>query len=108
MAMLGDILAAARRSARGLEQWLSAHHPVLLESIAAASAREGTTIGGFARTAVADFAQYASEQDWATLTSSLRDSGDPGSACLLGMLEWRLAMPIPVASRKDLDDARRE
>jgi hypothetical protein len=102
MPMLGDILASARHSAAGLEQWLSAHHPVLLEMIAAAAVREGTTVGGFARTAVADYAQYAGEEDWATLTSRLRDSGDPGSACLLAMLEWRLAITDTTASaRKD-------
>ena len=71
MAMLGDILAAAR--------------------LAAAALAEDATPTAYLRIAVADFGRFASEEDWATLTSRLRDAEAPGTACLVAMLEWRLA-----------------
>jgi hypothetical protein len=91
MAMLGDILAAARQSASGVERWLSARHPGLHAEVAEAARREGASVAAFARMAVADFSLRADEEAWASLSSRLRDSGDPGAACLRAMLEWRLA-----------------
>ena len=40
--------------------------------------------------AVADFSRLASEEDWASLVSALRDSADPGRLCLMAMVDWRL------------------
>jgi hypothetical protein len=90
MAMLGDLLAAARRSAGVFQPWLEASDPKLAADVSAAAAREGLTPAAFARVAVADFSRLASEEDWATLVSSMRDSDDPGSVCLLAMVHWRL------------------
>jgi hypothetical protein len=90
MPMLGDILAAARASAGRLQSWLEASDPDLAAAVAAAAARENLSPAGFVRAAVADFARFAAEEDWATLTSSLRDSADPGTICLLAMVHWRL------------------
>lgn len=90
MPMLGDLLAAARASTGGFEAWLAASDPGLAREVAAAAARAGQTPTGFVRLAVADFARLAGEEDWATLISSLRDSGDPGTVCLLAMVHWRL------------------
>jgi hypothetical protein len=90
MPMLGDVLAAARRSSGGVERWLAADHPPLLAAVSAAAAQEGASVSGFTRIAVADFGRDAAEEDWATLTSRLRDSADPGAACLRAILEWRL------------------
>lgn len=92
MAMLGDLLGAARRSAGAFQHWLEASDPQLALDVAAAAAREGLTPAGFVRAAVADFARFAAEEDWATLTSSIRDSGDPGAVCLLAMVHWRLTV----------------
>ena len=89
--MIGDILAAARRSASEVERWLGAADPELAAELVAAAAAEGETLAGFVRIAVADFDRYAPEEDWATLTSRLRDSAEPGTVCLISMLEWRLA-----------------
>lgn len=91
MVMLGDILAAARRSANGVECWLLADHPALHARISEAAAREETSIGSFARMAVADYEKWADADDWATLTSRLRACDHPGTACLLAMLEWWIA-----------------
>ena len=90
MPMLGDLLAAARASAGNFQSWLQAADPELAAAVAAAATREGLTQAGFVRSAVADFSRFAAEEDWATLTSSLRDSDDPGTICLLAMVHWRL------------------
>lgn len=89
--MLGDLLAAARRSAPGIGRWLEAAHPALAARLAAAAEAEGVTPAGFVRIAVADFGRFATEDDWTTLISRLRDDADPGATCLLAMLDWRLA-----------------
>ena len=82
MATLGDTLAAARRSSAGLEQWLRRTDPALADEAAAAAARIGISVSGYARMAIADFTRLAGEEDWATLMSGLRDSQDPGTTCL--------------------------
>jgi hypothetical protein len=91
MAMLGDILAAARRSAPEVERWLAQADPGLAARLDAAARAEGETPAVWLRVAVADFNRFASEEDWATLVSRLRDAEAPGAACLLAMLDWRLA-----------------
>ncbi len=90
MAMLGDILAAARGSAGGIERWLELTDRELAEDAARAAGHLGVGVAGYARMAVADFSRFANEEDWATLLSSLRDSSDPGSVCLAAMVHWRL------------------
>lgn len=93
MPMLGDLLAAARNSASGFPSWLQASDPELADRMAEAAGREGLAPGAFLRIAVADFARFANEEDWATLVSALRDREDPGAACLLAMVHWRLSAP---------------
>ena len=90
MPMLGDLLAAARASAGGFQSWLEASDPDLAAEVSATAAREGLPPASFVRSAVADFSRFAAEEDWATLISSLRDSDDPGTICLLAMVHWRL------------------
>ena len=90
MAMLGDLLASARASAGSFQAWLEGTDPELAAAVAEAAAREAMSPAGFVRAAVADFSRLASEEDWATLVSSLRDAGDPGTVCLLAMVHWRL------------------
>lgn len=90
MAMLGDLLADARRSAGDFETWLRVADPALAGQVTEVAGRERTGVAGFARVAVADFARFASEEDWATLVSNIRDADDPGRTCLLAMVHWRL------------------
>jgi hypothetical protein len=90
MPMLGDMLAAARDASGSFQAWLRASEPVLAAQVQAAAEEIGVTPTGYVRAAVADFSRHASEEDWATLTSSLRDSDDPGTVCLLAMVHWRL------------------
>ena len=92
MAMLGDLLAAARGSAGTLRAWLEAADPELAARLDDAAAAAGLSAAAYARMAVADFSRLASEEDWATLMSSLRDSEDPGAQCLIAMVHWRLTV----------------
>jgi hypothetical protein len=91
--MLGDMLAAARKSAGRFEGWLEACDPALAARVAHRAAGEGLSPASYVRAAVAHFAALASEEDWATLTSSMRDADDPGTLCLLAMVDWRLSAP---------------
>src|SRR3546814_14397511 len=91
--MLGDMLAAARNSAGRFQAWLEGSDPALAAQVAEHAAREGLSPAAYVRAAVANFASLASEEDWATLTSSMRDSGDPGTVCLMAMVHWRLSAP---------------
>lgn len=90
MALLGDLLAAARDGAGTFQAWLETADPRLAAAVAGAAGREGMTPTAYIRAAVSDFSRFASEEDWATLTSTLRRSDDPGTACLVAMVDWRL------------------
>ena len=90
MATLGDALAAARRSSGLLARWMEAHDPDLAARVQAAAGDRGETLDGYARDALAEFDHRATAEDWARLTSRLRDADDPGRVCLLDMVRWRL------------------
>ena len=90
MPMLGDLLAAARDGAGNFQPWLKVTNPDLATTVEAAASAEAMTPTSYVRTAVSDFARFASEEDWATLTSTLKSSEDPGTACLVAMVDWRL------------------
>ncbi len=91
MPTLGDMLNAAKRSAIGFQQWMEAADPDFAAEVRAAAERSEISPAGFARIAVADFSRYADEEAWTQLTGTLRNSEDPGVACLAAMVRWRLA-----------------
>jgi len=91
--MLGDVLAAASRSGEGMETWLQPADPLLWSALNAAAEAERVDPAGFARASIAAFSERASEEDWAMLISRMRDDDDPGRACLLTMMRWRLRAP---------------
>ncbi|HEX6073263.1 MAG TPA: hypothetical protein VFY95_09685 [Sphingomicrobium sp.] len=93
MPMLGDMLAAARNSSGSFQEWLQRSDPELAAEVVRAAAAQEMTPTGYVRTAMSDFNRFAAEEDWATLTSSLRDTDDPGTVCLLAMVHWRLTAP---------------
>lgn len=90
MPMLGDLLAAARDGAGNFQPWLKVANPELAAAVDSAAKAEEMTPTSYVRTAISDFARFASEDDWATLTSALKRTDDPGTACLLAMVDWRL------------------
>lgn len=90
MPMLGDLLAAARDGAGNFQPWLKVADPELAATVEAAAGAAAMTPTSYVRAAIADFARFASEEDWATLTSTLKSTDDPGTACVLAMVNWRL------------------
>jgi hypothetical protein len=92
VALLGDILASARRDAGNFHAWLSSADPELARSVDAAAAAEGLTPSSYVRAAIADFSRFAGEEDWATLSSTLKRTEDPGTTCLTAMVDWRLTV----------------
>lgn len=92
MPMLGDMLAAARNSSSSFLEWVERSDPALASDMNQAAEVHGLTPIGYVRTAVADFNRFASEEDWATLTSTMKTTDDPGTLCLLGMVHWRLTV----------------
>lgn len=94
MATLGDILGSARRSAATFEIWAEAADPELAEALKTAAIADGGSLSGYLRMAVADFSRFADEEAWAQLSRTVRDSDDPGMACLRVMVRWRMAAPV--------------
>lgn len=92
MVMLGDLLAAARDGAGQFMPWLRGADPDLAARVDAAAGAEAMTPVSYVRAAVADFARLASEEDWATLVSEMKRTEDPGTACLVAMVDWRLTV----------------
>jgi hypothetical protein len=92
MALLGDMLAEARNSSGTFQAWLEASDQTLAGEVKRVAASQGMTPTGYVRAAMSDFNRFATEEDWASLTSSLRDTDDPGTTCLLAMVHWRLTV----------------
>ena len=92
MPMLGDLLAAARNEAGSFLPWLQIADAQLARAVEVAASAEAMTPTSYVRTAISDFARFASEEDWATLTSNMKRTEDPGTACLLAMVDWRLTV----------------
>ena len=90
MPLLGDILAQARTASASFQAWLERSDPALADAIGRAAVHHGITPTGYVRMAMSDFNRFASEEDWATLTSSLKRTDDPGTTCLVAMVHWRL------------------
>ena len=66
----------------------------LAERIRNQSVLRGEGAAQFVRIAVADFLAEASEEDWTSLMSAVRDAVDPGAACLAKMTAFRLALEV--------------
>lgn len=88
--MLGEILTAARNSGAGLDKWLAPAEPEIWEALGKAAEADDMDPESYARMAVVDFSNRAPEEDWATMMGRIRDAQDPGQACLLSMITWRL------------------
>lgn len=91
MMMLGDVLAAARRSPVAMESFLASIDPALSQRIANEAGRVGQPVPDWIGRTVGWFELHAKGDDWATLTSRLRASSMPGDECLRVMIERRLA-----------------
>lgn len=90
MATLGDLLSSAKRSAGDFERWIDAADPAFAQQVRGALTQANESLADFAGAAVADFSRFADDESWAHLTTLVRDSEDPGLACLTAMVRWRL------------------
>ncbi|WP_265570989.1 hypothetical protein [Sphingomicrobium nitratireducens] len=86
--MVGDILAAAARDAAGFANWLEEEDVEMAAKCRAAA--NGGPLDKWVRGAVTWFELHASADDWATLTTRMRESDAPGKALLATMVERRL------------------
>jgi hypothetical protein len=89
--MLGDYLALAKNAGADIQGWLAAAGPVQARALEKLAATEKISPARAARIAVADFSRFASEEDWATLISHVRNAADPALACLGAIVDWRLS-----------------
>ena len=89
--MLGDYLALAKNAGADIQGWLAAAGPVQARALEKLAATEKISPARAARIAVADFSRFASEEDWATLISHVREAADPALACLGAIVDWRLS-----------------
>lgn len=88
--MLGEVLAAARRSPDAMEAFLSVADPILSQRMQREAASAGQSVADWVGYTVGWFETHAKGEDWATLTSRLRSSPTPGDECLWFMIERRL------------------
>ena len=88
--MLGDLLAIARSASGTFEAWLEDSDPKFAREVRQVADAQRLSVTGYVRGAIADFNRLAPEEDWASLISSLRNTDDPGTTCLLAMVHWRL------------------
>ena len=88
--MLGDLLALRGKSSADLGAWLSDHDPSTASQLASEAARRGESEAQFLRIAVSDFMAEADEESWASLISAARDARDPGAACAVRVIAFRL------------------
>lgn len=89
--MLGDYLALAKNAGADIQGWLAGAGPVQARALEKLAASENISPARAARIAVADFSRYASDEDWATLISHVRNAADPALACLGAIVDWRLS-----------------
>src|SRR3546814_4579700 len=71
--MLGDMLAAARKSAGRFQAWLEGSNPALAAQVVERAAIQGFSPAAEVRVAVADFALLASEEGWAQHNSRSKE-----------------------------------
>jgi hypothetical protein len=93
----GEVLAAIRSSGEGAESWLAPAAPAIWAQVRIDAARLGVSTADYVQDAVAAFSEGASGEDWASLTSHLRDADDPGRACAIDMIAWRLSRSETIA-----------
>jgi hypothetical protein len=99
--MLGDLLAATRRADGELAAWLAHNEPALAVRAEEAARTAGETLATFARASFTAFERHAREEDWASMTSGLRRTDDPGLACLADIIAWRLAADATATAIND-------
>jgi hypothetical protein len=99
--MLGDLLAEARRSSIDAAHCLEFGDRALFDRCADAALKEAQTLERWLVATVGWFERHASGDDWATLTSRMMSSADPGGDCFRAMVGRRLAGCGTVTARRE-------
>jgi hypothetical protein len=92
--MLGDILRKFDDPAVAEAALLQLGDLVLRAQVAKAAERFGETPCEYAVASIARFSGEAKDDDWVTLMSGMGRTENPGSICLLKMLQWAVALDL--------------
>lgn len=87
---LGDIIRGFSEDATASEALLACNDIVLLARVGEAVARYEETVGEYASGAVRRFANLAGSEDWLGLMNVVERTDDPGTGCLVYMVNWSL------------------
>lgn len=95
---LGDIIRSFSEDAAASEALLACNDIVLFVRVGDAANRYEETVGEYASGAVRRFANLADSEDWLGLMNVVERTDDPGTGCLVYMVNWSLtkdATPAP-------------
>ena len=87
---LGDIIRSFSEDATASEALLGCNDIVLFARVDEAARRYEETVGEYASGAVRRFANLAESEDWLGLMNVVESTGDPGTGCLVYMVNWSL------------------
>ncbi len=87
---LGDIIRSFSDDAATSEALLACSDIVLFARVGDAASRYGESVGEYASGAVRRFAYLAGSEDWLGLMNVVERTGDPGTDCLVYMVNWSL------------------
>ena len=87
---LGDIIRSFSEDAAASEALLGCSDIVLFARVGDAANRYEETVGEYASGAVRRFANLAESEDWLGLMNVVERTDDPGTGCLVYMVNWSL------------------
>jgi hypothetical protein len=87
---LGDIIRSFSEDTAANEALLGCNDIVLFARVGEAANRYEETVGEYASGAVRRFANLAGSEDWLGLMNIVERTDDPGTGCLVYMVNWSL------------------
>jgi hypothetical protein len=87
---LGDIIRSFSEDTSASEALLACNDIVLFARVGEAATRYEETVGEYASGAVRRFANLAGSEDWLGLMNVVERTDDPGTGCLVYMVNWSL------------------
>src|SRR6266702_4640761 len=87
---LGEIIRSLSEETPADEALLACNDIVLFARVGEAAARYEETVGEYAAGAVRRFANLAVSEDWLGLMNVVERTDDPGTGCLVYMVNWSL------------------
>ena len=87
---LGDIIRSFSEYAAASEALLACNDIVLSARVGEAANRYEETVGEYASGAVRRFANLVDSEDWRGLMNVVERTDDPGTGCLVYMVNWSL------------------